>query len=183
MPKKYESGAAVSGEEIIGYTVAYEQEELAFPVYVVALLGAAGIAAGVSYSNWALATLGLGPLAAAYYNVPLIETGKPRLGAGQYGLFLDGLGLIDWRAVEGMDIVPSELRGTVWHELHIMLRRPVGEALILDWRQRPLLRRWMRVPWSLVTSKVIRVPLDIFDKPSKEIHATLNRMWGFHRSR
>lgn len=171
----------VSDEQIIGYTVAYEQEELSFPVYVLALIAIALFAAGLVKSIPILQVLSLVPALGVYYNLPLLETGKPRLGAGQYGLVLEGLGLIQWRAIDGIDLVTAQIRGTDFHELHIPLKSTLGEALLLDWRRRHFARQFMRLPWSLTRENVIRVPLDIMDKPPAEIHAALQRLWRYYR--
>lgn len=173
---------SVSRDVASGYTVAYERDEVLFPVYALALIAAAFVGAGVARDVPALAALALVPASAFFYNLPLLETGKPRLGAGQYGMFLEGLGLVQWRAIDGIDLVPCEVRGSLFHELHVSLKASLDASLILDWRQRPLPRRFMRLPWSQ-RKGIIRVPLDIMDKPPAEIHATLLRMWRFHRGR
>ncbi|MEQ1719007.1 MAG: hypothetical protein ABL907_23985 [Hyphomicrobium sp.] len=171
----------MSDEQIIGYTVAYEQGELPFLVYVLLFIAIALFAAGWVHSIALLMPLSLVPAAGVYYSLPLLETGKPRLGAGQYGLFLEGLGLVQWRAIDGLDLVTTYVRGTPFQELHVPLKSALGEALLLDWRRRPLARQFMRLPWSLCAPKVIRIPLDILDKPPAEIHAKLQAMWRYYR--
>ena len=167
--------------DIVGYTVAYEQEEIQFPVYAVAMVAAVFLAAGyINASPWLL-LLAVPPAAAVYYKFPLIETGRPRLGAGQYGLFVEGLGLIQWRAIDQIEMVPTDMRGIPSHELHVSLKIPVGDALILDWRNRPLLRKGMRLPWSMKSKNVIRIALGVLDRPKGEIHETFLRMWRFYR--
>jgi hypothetical protein len=83
---------SVTDNEIVGYTVAYEREDLSFPVYLVAVVAVLFFAAGVVKDIPLLSALAVAPAAYAFYNIPLLETGKPRLGAGQYGLFIEGLG-------------------------------------------------------------------------------------------
>ena len=39
-----------------------------------------------------------------YYNMPLLETGRPTIGANQYGIFIQAFGLIRWRAIERIDL-------------------------------------------------------------------------------
>ncbi|MCB1484759.1 MAG: hypothetical protein KDJ17_07690 [Hyphomicrobiaceae bacterium] len=171
----------MSSEQINGYTVAYEQEELFFPVWSTGLiafvLGWAALARDVPIL-WLVALI---PAAGFYYNLPLLETGKPRLGAGQYGLFLEGLGLLQWRAIDAVDIVENEFRGTLYRDLEIALKVPVEAALILDWRDRSPVRRFMRLPWSWKARGIIRIPLDVLDKPPREVHAAVVRMWRFYR--
>lgn len=171
----------MSDDAIKGYLVAYEQEELQFPVYVLALVGIALVAAGVIQQVPLLACLAIVPLTGFFYNLPLLETGRWRLGASQYGLLLEGLGLIDWRAVDGIDLVSKDDRGATSVAMHVDLKVPIGQALILDWRRRSFLRSLMRLPWSWAAGRTIRIPLDIMDKPAEEIHKTFQRMWRFYR--
>lgn len=171
----------MSSEQINGYTVAYEREELAFPVYLLAVIAFALLAGGIYKSLPLLVILGFVPLTGFYYNLPLLETGRWRIAAGQYGFVLEGLGLIDWRAIDGIDLVTKDDRGSSSSELYVELKVPVAKALILDWRRRSFLRSLMRLPWSWAAPRKIRVPLDIMDKPPAEIHSTLQRMWRYYR--
>ncbi len=171
----------MSSEQISGYTVAYERDELQFPVYLLAVIALALVAGGLYKGMPLLLALGFVPLTGFYYNLPLLETGRWRIAAGQYGFVLEGLGLIDWRAIDGIDLVIKDERGSVSAELNVDLKVPVAQALILDWRRRSFLRSLMRLPWSWAAPRKIRVPLDIMDKPPAEIHETLQRMWRYYR--
>ena len=172
---------AVSDDPIGGYLVAYEQDELQFPVYLLAVIAVAFVAAGLVKGIPILTALAIAPLTGFFYNIPLIETGRWRLGAGQYGLLLEGMGLIDWRAIGAIDLIGRTERGSVSQELHVELKVPVGQALILDWRRRSFVRGLMRLPWSWAAADTIRIPLDVMDKPADEIHRTFLRMWRFYR--
>lgn len=171
----------MSGEDINGYTAGYEQEELYFPVCVCGVVALVFAGLAITRDIPVLGLLALVPAGAFYHNLPLLKSGKPRLGAGQYGLFIDGLGLLQWRAIGAIDLVENEFRGTLYRDLEVALNEPVSDALILDWRVRPLARRLMRLPWSWRSGGIIRVPLDILDRPPREIHAAVLRMWRFYR--
>ncbi|MDX2309283.1 MAG: hypothetical protein NW216_13665 [Hyphomicrobium sp.] len=168
-------------DDIIGYTVAYDNEDITFPVYVVVTIAVALFAVATVYASPAVGLLALVPTAYAYYNLPLLEAGRPRIGSGEYGLFVEGLGLIGWRAIKSIENEVTEFRGTPSRELVVSLRQPIAESLLVDWRQRPYFRRPMRLPWSMKDQRVIRIPLDIMDKPPADIHGTLVRMWQFYR--
>lgn len=170
-----------SENEIVGYTVAYDRDEIRFPVYVVALVAVVLFAAAAVTANPLLLAVSLAPAAATYYNYPLLETGRPRLGAGQYGIFIEGLGLIQWRAIADLDLVANPIRGVDHRELTITLKMPVADALLLDWRRRPWLRAAMRLPWRLGKGDVIRIALEVFDQPTADIHGKLDRMWRYFR--
>ena len=105
-------------------------------------------AGGVVQEQPMLIGLAIVPAAGVFYNLPLLETGRARMGAGQYGLFLEGLGLIEWRAIDALELCRSDLRGGVSQDLHIELKVPVEKALMLDWRRTIAVRSLMRLPWS-----------------------------------
>ncbi len=168
--------------DIVGYTVGYDQEEVHFPIYAMTALAVVLIVAGVVKGFPILSAVGLLPAAVAYYNLPLLESGRPRIGSGQYGLFIEGLGLVSWRAIDSIETL--ELVERTGHSLDLVigLKTPIPEALLADWRSRPLLRRPMRRPWRMASKTEIRIPLDVLDKPPAEIKETFVRMWRFNRS-
>lgn len=165
-----------------GYSVAYSRDDIEFPVYVAAALAA--ILLATAYVTGQLTWLALGIAAAGftYYNLPLLETGRPTIGANQYGIFIQSFGLLRWRAIDGIELVPVAERAATVHELKIMLGTPLGSALIADWRRRPLYRSLMRLPWSMDHNNVVRVNVEPFDQAPDEIHRTLVRMWRYYRS-
>lgn len=172
----------VTDHDIVGYTIGYDQEEVHFPIYAMTALAVAFFLAAIFKGIPILAAVGLLPAAVAYYNLPLLESGRPRIGSGQYGLFVEGLGLISWRAVESIDTLEMVERTGTSLDLIIGLKKPIPEALLADWRSRPLLRRPMRLPWRQASKTEIRIPLDVLDRPAAEIKETFVRMWRFNRN-
>ena len=165
-----------------GYTIAYGRDEAPFPVYVAAALAAVMLAAGTAKANPILFGLGAVAFGFAYYNWPLAEVGRPRLGANQYGIFIEGFGIIAWRAIDKIDLTQIAVRAVTLNELQITLKTPLSSALIADWRKLPFYRQLMRLPWSMNYNNMIRVTLDPFDKEPDEIHRTFLRMWRHYRS-
>jgi hypothetical protein len=166
-----------------GYSVAYSRDDTYFPVYITAALAAIFVTA--SWITCALYWLVLAAASAAftYYNIPLLETGRPTIGANQYGIFLQAFGLIRWRAVERIDIAEIAERAMTVHELQIVLSVPLGSALVVDWRRKqPRWRLLMRLPWRMSHDNIVRVNLEPFDQPPELIHRTFLRMWRFYRS-
>ncbi|MBV9565610.1 MAG: hypothetical protein JOY90_34935 [Bradyrhizobium sp.] len=166
-----------------GYSAAYSRDDVYFPVYITAALALIFLTA-----TWITGALYWLPLSAAafaftYYNIPLLETGRPTIGANQYGIFLQAFGLIRWRAIERIDVVEIAERAMTVHELQIVLNAPLRSALVVDWRRnRPRWRRWMRLPWRMSHENMVRVNLEPFDQPPDEIHRTFLRMWRYYRS-
>lgn len=172
----------VTGSEMSGCTFAYARDETQFPVYVLAIVAAVLLAVFLAGGAIVALILGVIAAAAAYYNFPLLETGRPRLGANQYGVFIEGFGILRWRAIKRIDLVPIAVRAMTVHELQIALDQPLPSALVADWRRMPFYRLLMRLPWTMTHDNVIRVKLDPFDHTPADIHRTLSRMWRYYRS-
>lgn len=165
-----------------GYSVAYSRDDTYFPIYVTAALAAVFVTA--SWITGAAYWLVPAVLAAGftYYNMPLLETGRPTIGANQYGIFIQAFGLIRWRAIERIDLGEFAERAMTVHELQIVLNAPLGSALVADWRKQPTHRLLMRLPWRMDQGGVVRINLEPFDRAPDEIHRTFLRMWRFYRS-
>ncbi len=164
-----------------GYSVAYGRDEERFPVYLLALLSAGLLAGAWVTSSYLALVLGVAAAGVTYYNFPLLET-RPTIGANEYGVFIQGLGLIRWRAIDHIDLVAIAERAEINHELQIALNMTVTSALVADWRKQPFWRSLMRIPWAMTYSNVVRINIDPFDHPPDEIHRTLTRMWRHYRS-
>jgi len=175
------SGALNEGN-VGGYSVAYSRDDVYFPVYITAAFALIFVTAA-----WIMgAAYWLVPAAAAaaftYYNIPLLETGLPTIGANQYGIFIQAFGLIRWRAVERIDIAEIAERAMTVHELQIVLSASLGSALVVDWRRQPAWRRFVRLPWRMSHNNMVRINLEPFDQPPDVIHRTFLRMWRYYRS-
>lgn len=165
-----------------GYSVTYGREETHVPVYVLAGLAALLLAGAWFTGQTIWLILGVGAAGAAYYNYPLLEKNHPTLGANQYGIFIQGFGLIGWRAIEKIELVSIAVRASEVHELQIGLNMRISSALVADWRKQPFYRSLMRLPWAMDHTNVVRVNLEPFDQPPDEIQRTLVRMWRHYRS-
>ncbi len=172
----------MNDKDVGGYSVAYSREDIEFPVYVMGFAAAVffGLAWLTGLTLWLV--LAVSAAGAAYYNLPLLETGRPTLGANQYGIFIQGFGLIRWRAIKQIELVPIPDRAATVHELQIALSTAFSSALVADWRKQPFHRSLMRLPWSMGPHNMIRVNVEPFDHPPDEIHRTLLRMWRYYRS-
>lgn len=113
--------------------------------------------------------------ASSYYFFPLVETRKARLGAGQYGMFLEGLGIIPWGAIKDITLNSYYVRTMDIHDLHIALAKSPPKAMLADWRSLPWPRLLMRLPWSMNQEKLIKVNLEPFGNNPQAIVDALNR--------
>jgi hypothetical protein len=166
-----------------GYTVAYDRDEIQFPVWILMTLGAALLY--VSLAKASVILLLLSGLIGffAFYSFPLLETGKTRLAANPDGLFIEGLGRLAWQAVAAIDVAEVIVRGSVYTEAEISLSEPLTIALLDDDRKMAPHRRLMRKPFYLRSGPKVRVPLDIFDRPPDDIINSLTRIWVHNRGR
>lgn len=166
-----------------GFTVAYEQDELQFPVWVLILLAVVLFLTSLSQGSFVLMMLSAALGGFAFHSFPLLEAGATRLGANHDGFFIDGLGRIGWRFIDAISLADVIVRGNLYKEADIALSAPLATALLDDARCQPLHRRLMRKPFYLKSNTEIRVPLDIFDRPPDDIVASLVRIWVHNRGR
>lgn len=117
----------------------------------------------------------------AYYFYPLVEKKKPRIGAGQYGVFIDGFGLISWRAISDVQLITYATRFNEEHELQFRLRTSLDRALLADWRDMPIWRLLMKLPWTMSHENVVRIALAPFAQPPEDIHRQFERLWRYYR--
>lgn len=162
-----------------GIILPYGGEE-AGRFHALAAIAAVSTAVYVVYGYVFALAIALLTACGAYYFFPFTEK-RPRLGANQYGLFIDGLGLIAWRSILDLSLVTYSIRTLEISELQIKLRQPLGSALLVDWRQLPLWRLMMRLPWTMGHDNIIRVKLQPFSPPPEEIHRSIERMWRYYR--
>lgn len=163
-----------------GYHLPYGKDagDFRFNVMVIITALAFGMFAATGYD--ALLPVGALTGCVAYYFYPLKER-KPRIGAGQYGIFIDGFGLIAWRAIGEITLVTHASRFSETDELQIRLKTPLDNALLADWRKMPIWRLLMKLPWSMTYDNVVRIPLSPFASPPEDIHWQFQRLWKYYR--
>ncbi len=162
-----------------GFILPYNRSEAA-RFHVLAAITAATFAAWLTWGYQLLSITAILAGCSAYYFFPFTES-RPRLGANQYGLFIDGFGLIAWRAIDEIKLVTYSVRTLEMEELHIKLKQPIGTALLADWRRLPTWRLLMRLPWKMGYDNIIRIDLQPFPTPADEVQRVMQRMWRFYR--
>ncbi|NJM35083.1 MAG: hypothetical protein HC850_10685 [Rhodomicrobium sp.] len=163
-----------------GYHLAYAKDAGDFRFNVMAILTALafGMYAATGYDALLVFAAAVGCV--AYYFYPLKER-KPRIGAGQYGIFIDGFGLISWRAIADIQQVTHATRFSETDELQIRLKTSLDNALLADWRRLPVWRLLMKLPWTMTYDNVVRIPLAPFAEPPETIHWQFVRLWKYYR--
>jgi hypothetical protein len=162
-----------------GFILAYSKTE-APRFHVLAGITASCLAAWTTWQYQLLLIVGVGAGCAAYYFYPFTES-RVRLGANQYGLFIDGFGLIAWRAIGDIRLATYSVRTLEMEELQIQLSMPLNRALIADWRRLPIWRLLMRLPWTMSPDNTVRINLQPFAPPAEEVHRIMHRLWQYYR--
>jgi hypothetical protein len=162
-----------------GFILAYGRKE-ANRFHAIAAVAAITAAAYIVYGYDLILAAALLSGCGAYYFFPFTER-RPRLGVNQYGLFIDGLGLMAWRSIAEVNLVTYTMRTMDIEELQIKLKVPLGSALLADWRRLAIWRLLMRLPWSMGHDNIIRVKLQPFAPPPPEIHSAIMRLWRYYR--
>lgn len=165
-----------------GFSLPYSSEagDLRFNVMAIIAVISLGLFAWFGYS--ALLVIGVAAGCTAYYFYPLLEK-KPRIGANQYGVFIDGFGVIAWRAIGQISRATYVSRLEEYNELHFKLTQPLESALLTDWRHMPVWRLLMKLPWSMTYDNVVRIKLEPFAPQPDEIVRTFQRMQKFYCGR
>ncbi|TYC52778.1 hypothetical protein FMN50_16415 [Rhodobacterales bacterium] len=88
------------------------------------------------------------PLASAYWYYPMIETGRPQLGANEDGLYVERIGFIDWGAIRMTDVKRKKVRNVVEQiHLDVLLTRSM-EAAVNKGQTTPLWKKYMMRNWK-----------------------------------
>jgi hypothetical protein len=163
-----------------GYHLAYAKDagDFRFNVMAVIAVIAFGMFAATGYDVILVFAALTGCV--AYYFYPLKER-KPRIGAGQYGIFIDGFGLISWRAIADIQKITYASRFNETDELQIRLKTSLDNALLADWRRLPIWRLLMKLPWTMTYDNVVRIPLAPFAPAPDDIQRQFFRLWKYYR--
>jgi hypothetical protein len=132
------------------FTVGFNRGQSEGIVYGCALLGVLFAVIGLVGDLPLLALAGAAPLAMAYWHYPMIEKGKPQLGANEEGLYVERIGFIDWAAIRMTDVKRTSARNMELVRLDVLLTRPLENAVTKAqsfplWKKF-MMRNWKRTP-------------------------------------
>lgn len=163
-----------------GFAIGYARDKGTFRVFVSFALFVVFACVWYFYSSELALGVAVFFVLTAYYFFPLVETDKVRLGAGEYGLFIEGFGVVPWRAIGEVRLSTYAVRTIQVNELLIQLSKPLPKALMADWRSLPFYRLLMKLPWSMGRDNVVRVNLEPFAGSPDKIVAALKRARRFY---
>lgn len=162
-----------------GFAMTYAKGKGSARVYIA--LAMAALFAGFWILNGSEIALLFAVLAfgVGFYFYPLVESGRPRIGAGEHGIFIEGFGLIPWRSVHDISLSTYAVRSIQVNELHIKLSKTLPDALSADWRSVPFHRLLMKLPWQMGADSIVRINLEPFPGPPQEIVQAFQRKWRY----
>ena len=165
--------------EPMGYAIGYAKGKGTFRVYILGVGDIIFLAVAFTSGSQLALILGCAGLVSAFFFYPLIESGKARIGANQYGVFIEGFGLIAWRGIAGLRIAKRAIRNIAVHELEITLSRTMDGAVMADWRDLPYHRLLMRLPWRMPSDDKVLIDLEPFGSEPETILSEIQRRWRY----
>ncbi|MEO0730592.1 MAG: hypothetical protein AAFR23_01475 [Pseudomonadota bacterium] len=162
-----------------GFAIGYARDKGGFRVYFATLF--ALIAAAIAWNTGNGAAMVVTAMfgVAAFYFYPLIEHDRVRLGANEYGIFIEGFGLIAWRGIKTIRVATRAVRNIEINELEITLSRGINDAVLADWRDLPWHRLLMRLPWRMPNDRVLLVDLEPFAGRASTTLGEIQRRWRY----
>lgn len=165
-----------------GFALAYAKGKSAERVYIPFAMGALFAGFWIFTGNDIALLFAVLAFGTSFYFYPLVETDRPRIGAGEHGVFIEGFGLIPWRSIDDLSLSTYAIRSIQVSELHIKLAKSLPQALAADWRSLPWHRLLMMLPWKMGSDNIVRVNLEPFPGKADEImHAFQRRQRYFGR--
>ncbi|MGF1649064.1 MAG: hypothetical protein ACFCUN_01280 [Hyphomicrobiaceae bacterium] len=163
-----------------GFALPYAKGKGTFRVYLAAGLAVLFGAIALETGNEIALVVTVGFLLATYYSYPLIERERARIGANEYGVFIEGFGIVAWRSIAGIRLATRFVRSIAITELEIELNRPIRSAILADWRRLPVWRLLMRLPWRMPDDRTILVDLEPFTDEPEQLLAEFVRRRSYY---
>lgn len=135
-------------QEPVPFTVGFNRSQSEGLVYGSLLLGLIFAAIGIAGGMPLLAVASLAPIAIAYWHYPMIEKGRPQLGANEDGLYVERIGFIDWAAIRMTDVKRTSVRNIDVIRLDVLLTRPLDNAVVKS-QTVPFWKKFMMRNWKL----------------------------------
>jgi len=162
-----------------GFAIGYGKGKGAFRVYMSAAFAIAFGATALTTGNGIALVIGAAFSVACFYFYPLVERGHARVGANEYGIFVEGFGLISWRGVKNLRLAKRAVRNITINELEITLSRSIDGAVLADWRELPWHRLLMRLPWRMPNDEKVLIDLEPFGGDPDRILGEFVRRWRY----
>lgn len=147
MRKEAEKPEETEKQAPVPFTVSFNRSQSEVIFFGCLLLGALFAAIGIFADIPLLALAAVAPVAMAYWHYPLIEKGKPQLGANEDGLYVERIGFIDWGAIRMTDVKRSKVRNSELIRLDVLLTRSLENA-VSKAQTFPIWKKFMKRNWK-----------------------------------
>jgi len=142
----FESDENASGAS--PFAIGFERTNGPGIVFGSIILGIALLVIGLVTGQGLLAIAAIAPLGVAFWHYPMIEKGKPQLGANEDGLFVERIGFIDWGSIRMIDLSKTSVRNIELVKLNVLLNRSLDTAIAKK-QQFPFWKKVMMRNWTI----------------------------------
>ncbi|GGB51584.1 hypothetical protein GCM10011316_24510 [Roseibium aquae] len=130
------------------FAIGFERANGTGIVFGAAFLAVVLLAIGLASGQTLLAFAALAPLGIALWHYPMIEKGKPQLGANPDGLFVERIGFIDWGSIRMIDLSRTSVRNIELVKLNVLLNRSL-DAAVAQKQKFPFWKTLMMRNWKV----------------------------------
>lgn len=141
-------------------------------LFVAVLL--AGVAVVFGKDGYFIGTVVCILCAGHYY--PYLDTREVQLGADRRGLYVGGLGLIDWEAIDDLAVIRTPVRRVERAELRAKLNRPWRDALLTA-DDTPWYAMFMARNWKIAANGDVVVRLEHLKALPDKVTSDLLPFW------
>ncbi|PVB62993.1 hypothetical protein [Labrenzia sp. 011] len=134
-------------EAAMPFTVSFNRSQSEVIFYGCLVLGVVFAAISAFTGIYLLAMAAAAPIVIAYWHYPMIERGKPQLGANEEGLYVERIGFIDWSAIRMTDVKRKTVRNVEQVRLDVLLTRPLDNAVTRA-QSAPFWKKYMKRNWK-----------------------------------
>lgn len=121
-----------------------------------------------------LVILGIAAACIAYFYSPYLRKDDPPMVIENRGIYVSGIGLIGWDAIEEVAYKTFAVRTLLNPTLIITLRRPLPTGLV-EQDEPSFPNRFLAKCWRMEKEKTIKVPLQPFEQPHDTIIEAVDR--------
>lgn len=162
----------VTKTEPVPFTVGFNRSQSQAIVFGCLLLGIVFAAIGLLGNMPLMLLAAAAPIASAYWYYPMVEKGKPQLGANEEGLYVERIGFIDWGAIRMTDVKRAKARNVEQVRLDVLLTRSL-EAAVTNTQTVPVWKKYMMRNWKRTRREhgreLISVDLHTLDADPDEV--------------
>lgn len=162
----------VTKPDPVPFTAGFNRSQSQAIVFGCIILGIMFAAIGIIGNIPLMILAAVAPFGSAYWYYPMIEKGKPQLGANEEGLYVERIGFIDWGAIRMTDLKRAKVRNVDQIRLDVLLTRSMEDAVTKE-HSCPIWKKYMMRNWKRTKREhgreLISVDLHTLDADPDEV--------------